>query len=186
MFPSPPPQAFLLHDRSHHRVVAARSASGGVALTWGETRSGCLLFATVPDTAAEAEVEGSPFPPGCVFVSSVADKLFEVAVNRACPGRLAAFAATPGVVAAGGAAAAAAAAASASAAGAGMRRVPSRGFTKARARVWEVGRVGLVGPLGSDARCHQVASGTDLKLITSSVGAMRATGSRGNLLTTVA
>lgn len=59
---------------------------GGVPLAWAEAPSGCLMFATVDDSALEAECEAAPFPPGCVFVSSVADKLFEVAVNRACPG----------------------------------------------------------------------------------------------------
>ncbi len=84
------------------------------------------MFSTTPDSAID-ETEPSAFPAGCVFISSgtqatwpvqssvthllcacaVADKLYDVTVNRACPGRLVSFAS--------------------GAAGAPMRRVRSRG-----------------------------------------------------------
>ena len=36
------------------------------------------------------------FPAGCVFISSVADRLYDVTVKRACPGRLVSFATAAG------------------------------------------------------------------------------------------
>ena len=83
--------AFVLQDRQRHRVVAARSADGEVPLLWGETRKNELMFGTTEDSAL-AECEASPFPPGCVFISSVADRLYDVTVKCACPGRLVSFA----------------------------------------------------------------------------------------------
>ena len=50
------------------------------------------MFSTTADSAID-ETEASPFPRGCVFISSVADKLYDVTVNRACPGRLVSFSA---------------------------------------------------------------------------------------------
>ncbi len=52
------------------------------------------MFATTADSAID-ETEASAFPAGCVFISSVADKLYDVTVNRACPGRLVSFAKPP-------------------------------------------------------------------------------------------
>lgn len=99
--------AFVLQDRKRHRVIAAASADGAVPLQWGETIKNLLMFSTTADSAID-ETEASPFPPGCVFISSVADKLYDVTVNRACPGRLVSFTgALPGA--------------------AGVRRVRSRG-----------------------------------------------------------
>ncbi len=60
------------------------------AAAFSETVKNCLLFSTTPDSAID-ETEASPFPPGCVFISSVGDKLYDVTVNRACPGRLVSF-----------------------------------------------------------------------------------------------
>jgi asparagine synthetase B (glutamine-hydrolysing) len=87
--------AFILQDRKRHRVVAARSLDGAVPLMWGETSKNCLLFSTTQDSAVSSDIDASPFPPGCVFVSSVADKLYDVTVKRACPGRLVSFAQPP-------------------------------------------------------------------------------------------
>ena len=135
------------------------------------------MFTTTPDSAID-ETEPSPFPAGCVFISSgasviyrrvrsalrylralrtiralthaprgaVADKLYDVTVNRACPGRLVSFSAPLP-------------------AGAPLRRVRSRG--------------GL----------SRVTSGGDLRLIkTYAAGTLRNTpsfadlyGSAGNL-----
>ena len=82
--------AFVLQDRQRHRVIAARSADGAVPLRWGETRKNELIFATTDDSAL-GECEASDFPAGCVFISSVADRLYDVTVKRACPGRLVSF-----------------------------------------------------------------------------------------------
>ena len=87
--------AFVLQDRKRHRVVAARSKDGGVPLMWGETNKNELMFGTTDDSALQ-ECEASEFPAGCVFISSVADRLYDVTVKRACPGRLVSFAHAPG------------------------------------------------------------------------------------------
>jgi asparagine synthetase B (glutamine-hydrolysing) len=87
--------AFVLQDRQRHRVVAARSADGEVPLMWGETSKNELMFGTSEDSALQ-ECEASPFPAGCVFISSVADRLYDVTVKRACPGRLVSFATAAG------------------------------------------------------------------------------------------
>ena len=97
------------------------------SLPRSETVKNVLMFTTTPDSAID-ETEPSPFPAGCVFISSgaralslpssvslirsalrylralrtthalthaprgaVADKLYDVTVNRACPGRLVSF-----------------------------------------------------------------------------------------------
>jgi hypothetical protein len=82
--------AFVLVDRSRHRVVAAASPDGLARLAWGETPQNALLFGTTADSAL-SDVEATPFPPGCLFISSVADRLYDVQVNRACPGVLRQF-----------------------------------------------------------------------------------------------
>lgn len=102
----------MLQDKSHHRVVAARSSDGDASLLWGETARGCLLFSTTEDSAINDETDAADFPAGALFVSSLtSDKLYDGAllrqhpltlpiahasppaalVKRACPGRLVSF-----------------------------------------------------------------------------------------------
>jgi hypothetical protein len=56
-----------------------------------ETAKNALMFSTTADSGID-ETDPSPFPAGCVFLSSVADNLYDVTVKRACPGRLVSFA----------------------------------------------------------------------------------------------
>ena len=82
----------MLQDKSHHRVVAARSGDGDASLLWGETARGCLLFSTTEDSAINDETDAADFPAGALFVSSLtSDKLYDALVKRACPGRLVSF-----------------------------------------------------------------------------------------------
>ena len=83
----------MLQDRKRHRVVAGRSSDGDAPLLWGESASGCLMFSTTEDGALGGTSEAAAdFPAGALFVSNcTSDKLYDVAVKRACPGRLVSF-----------------------------------------------------------------------------------------------
>lgn len=81
--------SFVLHDRRHHRVLAARDRDGGAMLLWGEGNNGIIQFSTTCDSAVDDTVDA--FPPGCVFLSAVGNKEYEVFVKKACPGRLVSF-----------------------------------------------------------------------------------------------
>lgn len=62
--------AFLLYDRPHGRVVAARSADGQEPLAWGATMlSEGLLFASSRHMIDAECADAEDFPPGALFVS---------------------------------------------------------------------------------------------------------------------
>lgn len=64
------PFAFIIHDRVHGRVMAARDGDGAQPLFWGTCpRNGALLFAS-DKSLMSSDCEGvAEFPAGAVFVS---------------------------------------------------------------------------------------------------------------------
>ena len=83
--------ALVMHDRTRHRVVAARDKSGGQQLLWGMTADAALVFSTTTESAIDQVVNPQAFPAGCCFVSDVDANAYNVFVKGACPGALTSF-----------------------------------------------------------------------------------------------
>lgn len=88
--------AFVLHDRTRHRVVAARDRAGAQTLLWGMTADASLVFSSTSESAIDQAVNPQAFPPGCLFISDVETRAFAVFVRGATPGALTSFARAPG------------------------------------------------------------------------------------------
>lgn len=88
--------ALVMHDRTRHRVVAARDKAGAEQLLWGATADAALVFSTTTDSAIDQATNPQAFPPGCCFVSDVDADAYDVLVKGACPGALTSFARAPG------------------------------------------------------------------------------------------
>ena len=84
--------AFVLHDRSRHRVVAARDRAGQQPLLWGMTADAALVFSSSTASAIDQAVNPAAFPPGCLFVSDCDARAYAVFVRGATPGSLKQFA----------------------------------------------------------------------------------------------
>lgn len=64
------PWAFIIHDRSHGRILAARDPAGAESLYWGTTMlSEGVLFASDRALIDSECADADAFPPGAVFVS---------------------------------------------------------------------------------------------------------------------
>ena len=64
------PFAFIIHDRVHGRILAARDGDGAQPLFWGTCpRTGALLFASDKTLLSDDCENVAEFPPGAVFVS---------------------------------------------------------------------------------------------------------------------